>query len=480
MELIQNFINNEFVPPVGGRYLDNYNPATGKVYSKVADSTAEDIAMAVVAAKKAFPKWSKLPAQERANYLYKIADLIDRDRVKLAIAESRDQGKPIYLARDVELPRASKNFRFFAGAILNSTEKSSTVGENVLNYTLRQPLGVAGLISPWNLPLHLLTWKIAPALAYGNTAVAKPSEFTSMTAFMLASLLKEAGLPEGVCNIVFGTGERAGSVLVDHPGVPLISFTGGTSTGEKIYKAAAPHFKKISLELGGKNPNIIFDDADLSKCIPTTVRSSFQNQGEICLCGSRIYVQEKIYPKFLELFKEEALKFKVGDPLQEDTKMGPVVSAQHMDKILSCIDQARKEKAKILIGGERLKMPGELSQGYFISPTIITDLDNCSTLMQTEIFGPVVTVTPFKYTKDVIELANNVPYGLSASIWTQDISRAHMVAAKIEAGTVWVNTWLERDLRMPFGGTKSSGIGREGGDYSAEFFTEEKVVSIGL
>ncbi len=480
MEMIENFINNEFLPPREGRYLDNYNPATGKVYSRLPDSRDEDVAMAVVAAKKAFPKWSKKTAQERADYLFKIADLIDKNREALAAAESRDQGKTVKLAREVDIPRASLNFRFFAGKILQQQEMSTTVGDTLLNYTLRQPVGVAGLISPWNLPLYLLTWKIAPALAAGNTVVCKPSEFTSMTAFLLAKILVEAGLPAGVCNIVFGTGERAGSVLVDHPSVPLISFTGGTVTGEKIYKAAAPNFKKISLELGGKNPNIIFDDADLTKCVPTTVRSSFQNQGEICLCGSRIYVQEKIYDQFLEQFKAETEKLVVGDPSDEKTFMGPLVSAQHLDKVVSCIEQARKEGATILTGGTRPKLSDEFAGGYFLNPTIITDLDRCSDLMQTEIFGPVVTVTKFKYLPEAVEWANTGPYGLSATVWTQNINRAHNVAAKLEAGTVWVNTWLARDLRVPFGGTKASGLGREGGDYSLEFFTETKTVSIGL
>lgn len=473
MELIKNFINNEFVEPVSGKYMDNFSPSTGEVYSRLADSTAEDVAMAVVAAKKAFTKWSKTTAQERAAILYKIADLIERDKEKLAKAESIDQGKTYKRALEIEVPRAILNFRFFAGAILHQTEMSTTVGDDYLNYTLRQPVGVAGLISPWNLPLYLITWKIAPALAYGNTAVCKPSEFTSMTAFLLASILKEAGLPPGVCNIVFGSGEKAGGVLVDHPSVPLISFTGGTATGEKIYKAAAPHFKKLSLELGGKNPNIIFDDADLKKCIPMTINSSFANQGEICLCGSRIYVQEKIYDQFLSEFKTETEKLVVGDPLDEKTFVGPLVSAQHIDKVMSCIAQAKKEGAKIIAGGERIKR-----NGYFMQPTIIADLDRCSDLMQTEIFGPVVTVTPFKYMKDVVEMANTGPYGLSATIWTQDVSRAHRMAAKLDAGMVWVNTWTRRDLRLPFGGMKSSGIGREGGNHSADFYTETKTVGV--
>lgn len=477
---IKNFINGEYREPVEGKYLPNYNPATGRVYSELPDSGDIDVAQAVVAAKKAFKKWSETSAQERAGYLYKIADGIEKRLELFALAESRDQGKTLKLARDVEIPRAVHNFRFFAGAILHAKEISTTGPTGALNYTLRQPMGVAGLISPWNLPLYLLTWKIAPAIAVGNTCVAKPSEVTPMTASLLGEVLNEAGLPPGVVNIVFGLGEKAGATLVEHPAVPLISFTGGTATGEIIQKLAAPHFKKLSLELGGKNPNIIFDDADMKKCLPTTIRSSFQNQGEICLCGSRIFVQEGIYKDFLEKFVQETEKLVVGDPGDEKTFMGPLVSQEHLDKVLTCVEKAKKDGGKILTGGQRIRLEGELKDGYFMRPTVIADLDRCSEINQEEIFGPVVTVLPFKYMHEVADWANTVRYGLSASVWTTNLSRAHKIAQKLEVGTVWINTWLNRDLRVPFGGQKASGNGREGGEYSLDFYTEQKTVCIEL
>ena len=345
---------------------------------------------------------------------------------------------------------------------------------------MRQPLGVAGLNSPRNLPLYLLSWTIAPAIATGNTCVAKPSEITPMTAYLLGEVLQEAEVPAGVVNIVFGLGQKAGATLVEHPAVPLISFTGGTATGEVIQKAAAPFFKKISLELGGKNPNIIFDDADLKKCLPTTLRSSFQNQGEICLCGSRIFVQEGLYDDFLAKFVAETEKLKVGDPTNDENFMGPLVSRPHFDKVLGCVEKAKKDGGKVLTGGEPLNLGGELTEGYFMRPTIIADLDRCSEINQEEIFGPVVTVMPFKYAHEVADWANTVRYGLSASIWTNNISRAHKLAKKIEAGTVWINTWLNRDLRVPFGGQKASGLGREGGEDSLDFYTEKKNICVQL
>ena len=475
---IKNFINGEFVEPGEGRYLDNIDPSTGAVYSELPDSSEIDVARAVIAAKKAFKKWSETSAQVRAQILNRIADLLEARIEEFAIAESRDQGKPLKLARETEIPRAVANFRFFAGAILHSQEMSATGANGALNYVLRQPIGVAGLISPWNLPLYLLTWKIAPAIAVGNTCVAKPSEVTPMTAFMLGEVFNQAGVPPGVVNIVFGRGASAGATLVEHPAVPLISFTGGTATGEQIQRLAAPFFKKISLELGGKNPNIIFDDADMKKCIPTTIRSSFQNQGEICLCGSRIFVQEAIYNDFLGQFNDEVEKLIVGDPNDAATFMGPLVSAQHLDKVLGCVEKAKKDGGKILTGGERLRLSGRLANGYFMRPTIIADLDRCSEINQEEIFGPVVTILPFKYMHEVADWSNTVRYGLSASVWTTDLSRAHKMAQKLEVGTVWVNTWLNRDLRMPFGGQKASGYGREGGEYSLDFYTEQKTVCV--
>lgn len=477
---IKNFINGEFVEPVDGAYLPNYNPSTGQVYSELPDSNEMDVAQAVVAARKAFPKWSKKSNDERAEVLLRIADGIEKRLGEFAIAESKDQGKTVKLAREVEIPRAIANFRFFAGAIQHQRDLATEGPKESFNYTVRQPLGVAGLISPWNLPLYLLSWKIAPAIATGNTCVAKPSEITPMTAYLLGEVLQEAEVPAGVVNIVFGLGQKAGATLVEHPAVPLISFTGGTATGEVIQKAAAPFFKKISLELGGKNPNIIFDDADLKKCLPTTLRSSFQNQGEICLCGSRIFVQEGLYDDFLAKFVAETEKLKVGDPTNDENFMGPLVSRPHFDKVLGCVEKAKKDGGKVLTGGEPLNLGGELTEGYFMRPTIIADLDRCSEINQEEIFGPVVTVMPFKYAHEVADWANTVRYGLSASIWTNNISRAHKLAKKIEAGTVWINTWLNRDLRVPFGGQKASGLGREGGEDSLDFYTEKKNICVQL
>lgn len=479
MVKIQNYINGELAAPQNGKYMPNYDPSRGEVYSELPDSSELDVILAIQAAHRAFDKWSDLAADKRADYLYKIADLIDKNSEELAQAESLDVGKPLELARTMDIPRAAANFRFFAGQILHHQEISTTQGD-LLNYTLRQPLGVAGLISPWNLPLYLLTWKIAPALAAGNTAVCKPSEVTPMTAYLLAKIMIESGLPAGVCNIVFGRGEVAGSTLVKHPGVPLISFTGGTATGEKIQSMAAPHFKKLSLELGGKNANIILKDADLKKAIPTTLRSSFLNSGQICLCGSKILVQEDIYEEFMAEFVKQTEALVVGDPKDSKTFMGPLVSKEHLDKVMSMIETAQKDNGKVLTGGTATQLPDHLKRGYFLRPTIIADLSNCSDLHQTEIFGPVVTVMPFKYPHDAIKWANNSPYGLSASLWTRDVSKAHKLAAQIEAGTVWVNCWLKRDLRMPFGGQKASGLGREGGDHSLDFFTEQKTVCVQL
>lgn len=480
MDKLLNFINGEYAEPSSGEYLDNYNPATGEVDSLVADSNEMDMVLAIQSANKAFEKWKKLPLQERVGYLFKISELIEKYSDEFAEAESRDQGKPVALAKKVDIPRAALNFRFFAGEILHHKEISTDVDGKLLNYTLRQPLGVAGLISPWNLPLYLLTWKIAPALACGNTAVCKPSEFTSRTASMLGKIFNEAGLPPGVCNIVLGRGETAGQTLVSHPGVPLISFTGGTATGEKILKSTASHFKKVSLELGGKNATIVLKDADLKKTIPGVINASFMNQGEVCLCGEKILVQEEIYDEFVEKFVEATKAVVVGDPKDPKTFMGPLVSKQHYDKVTNMIELARKDQGKILVGGDQPELPDRFKKGYFLNPTVIVDISNCSELHQTEVFGPVVTIQPFKYNVDAAKWANNSQYGLSASIWTEGLSKAHKLAQSLDVGTVWINTWLNRDLRVPFGGFKHSGQGREGGEHSIDFFTEQKTVSLQL
>lgn len=480
MVQLKNFVNGAYVDPSEKRYIDKLSPRTGAKVYEVPASGELDVVQAIKAANDAFPAWSAMKAVERGQILNKVADLIDQRREELARAESEDVGKPLDLARNLDIPRAAWNFRFFAAKILHKTEMASDMDGEAINYVLRQPVGVAGLISPWNLPLYLLTWKIAPALAFGNTAVCKPSEFTSMTAYMLGDILNEAGVPKGVCNIVFGLGDPAGSMLVKHPGVPLISFTGGTATGEKIQALAAPNVKKLSLELGGKNATIVLKDADLSKAIPEIARSAFLNSGEICLCGSKILVQEDIYKDFLEQFVAHVKTLKVGDPLEHDTFMGPLVSKQHYDKVTSLLEAAKKEGGKILLGGDRPQLPDELKNGYFLNPTVIDDLTNCSEIHQTEIFGPVVTFNSFKYPKDAVKWANNSPYGLSASVWTKNLTLAHRLAADLRVGTVWVNTWLKRDLRMPFGGTKASGLGREGGEHSMEFFTESKTVCVQL
>jgi aminomuconate-semialdehyde/2-hydroxymuconate-6-semialdehyde dehydrogenase len=475
---IENYIGGELIAPLSNEYLDNFNPATGEVYSHIPDSDERDVGRAVEAAKKAFPVWSKTNPEQRHDILMRLASLIERDLDSLAGAESIDNGKPLTLARTVDIPRAIANFKFYAtAAIHTATEAHETVGQ-AINYTLRQPLGVVGCISPWNLPLYLFTWKIAPALAAGCTVVAKPSEITPMTAYLLSKLAIEAGLPAGVLNIVHGLGTKAGAAMVSHQDVKAISFTGGTKTGEWIARAAAPMFKKLSLELGGKNPNIIFADCDYEEMLETTVRSSFSNQGQICLCGSRIFVEKPLYENFCSDFVERVSRLKIGDPLEPETNIGAVVSHAHMEKILSYIDLAQAEGGKILAGGKQIKLEGRCAGGYFIEPTIIENLAHDCRTNQEEIFGPVVTVTPFDTEDEVLRYANSVEYGLSATLWTENLSRAHRVAEKLESGIIWVNCWLLRDLRTPFGGMKNSGIGREGGFEALKFFTEEKNVCI--
>jgi aminomuconate-semialdehyde/2-hydroxymuconate-6-semialdehyde dehydrogenase len=475
---IENFIDGELCRPHSNLYLDNFDPATGKVYSLIPDSGAEDVNLAVEAAQEAFPVWSKLSAERRHDYLVKIVALIERDLDALAEAESIDNGKPKTLARNVDIPRAVSNFKFYATAAMHTASEShETVGQ-AINYTLRQPLGVVGCISPWNLPLYLFTWKIAPALAAGCTVVAKPSEITPMTAYLLSKLCIEAGLPKGVLNIVYGLGAKAGSAIVAHRDVKAISFTGGTKTGQDIARVAAPMFKKLSLELGGKNPNVIFADCDYEEMLSTTVRSSFSNQGQICLCGSRIFVERPIYERFKTDFVERVKKLKIGDPLNEKTDVGAVVSKHHLEKVLFYIDLAQTENGKILCGGKVFKLGGRCANGFFIEPTIIENLAfDCRTNME-EIFGAVVSIMPFDTEEEVLTYANSVEYGLAATVWTENLSRAHRVAEKLESGIVWVNTWLLRDLRTPFGGMKQSGVGREGGFEALRFFTEEKNVCI--
>jgi len=479
LDKIPNFIDGEFVEPVGGKYLDNIEPATGKPYSQVANSDGRDVELAVAAAEKAFVDWSRKPAAERSQILLRIADLIERDLEKLARAESIDTGKPLSLARSLDIPRAASNFRFFATAILHTESEAHVTDSVAFNYTLRQPRGIAGLISPWNLPLYLLSWKIAPALACGNTAVAKPSELTPMTASLLCEICREAGLPSGVLNVVQGTGPNVGAAITAHPKIGTISFTGGTVTGRKVAETCAPMFKKVSLELGGKNPNIIFADADQDAAIAGSLRSSFANQGQVCLCGSRVFVERSAYKNFVDRFVSAASKLEVGDPLDTTTDQGAIVSKTQLDKVKFYVDLAQKEGGKIALGGSAPESPNErCRQGYFFPPTVITGLPVACRVNREEIFGPVITITPFDNEEEVIGYANDNEYGLASSVWTQNLNRAHRVAERIHTGTVWVNCWLVRDLRVPFGGMKQSGVGREGGDEALRFFTEAKNVCI--
>jgi len=480
MQKIQNYINGELVAPVGGQYMDNIDPSRGKVYSLIPDSDEKDVEIAIKAAKAAFPSWSVTPKDVRAAYIMKIADLIDANLERLAKAESLDNGKPLHLSKTVDIPRAAANFRFYGTGIMHYSAQSHSMEDSAVNYTLRQPVGVAGCISPWNLPLYLFSWKIAPALAAGCTVVAKPSEVTPMTAYLLSELCIEAGLPKGVLNIVHGLGHKVGSAIVSHKDVPVISFTGGTKTGADIARVAAPMFKKMSLELGGKNPNIIFADCDYDKMLSTTMLSSFANQGQICLCGSRIFVERPIYEKFKNDFVEKTKTLIVGEPFGEKTKIGAVVSKPHQEKVLSYVELAKEEGGKVLCGGHKIVLEGEFENGYYIAPTIIEGLTYDCRTNQEEIFGPVVTIMPFDTEEEVMMYANSTIYGLASTVWTENLTRAHRVAQNLHTGIVWVNCWLLRDLRTPFGGVKSSGVGREGGFEAIEFFTEPKNVCIKL
>ncbi len=477
---IANYIDGVFVEPQNGKYIDNIDPSTGKIYGEIPKSTDVDVAHAVSSAKKAFPIWSQLTVSKRSSYLLKLADKLEQNIDAFAKAESKDNGKPLSLAKKVDIPRAVDNFRFFATAILHENSEVHDMGIGGFNYTLRRPLGVVACISPWNLPLYLFTWKIAPALAVGNTVVAKPSEITPVTAFILSELIDKIGFPKGVINIIHGEGEDAGEPLVSHPDVSLISFTGGTITGQKINRIAATNFKKISLELGGKNPNVIFSDCDFDKMIKTTVRSSFSNQGQICLCGSRILVEQNIYHRFLKAFIEETKNLKIGPPKDPKTDLGSIVSEDHKNKVFSYIQLAKKEGGKVEFGGESITLAGEYSGGFYMSPTIISGLDMTCKTNQEEIFGPVVTVMPFNSESEAVQLANNSNYGLAATVWTNDLKKAHKVANNIAAGIIWINSWLVRDLRTPFGGVKESGVGREGGYESLRFFTEPKNIYVDL
>lgn len=478
MEKILNYIDGEFIEPLGGKYLDNFEPATGKVYSLIPDSDKKDLELAVKAAKKAFDTWSTTSKDQRSQILYRISELIEQRLESLAQAESKDNGKPLSLALRVDIPRAAQNFRFFSTAILHFASESHEMEDLAVNYTLRQAIGIAGCISPWNLPLYLFTWKIAPALAAGNCVIAKPSEITPMTAYLLSKICNEAGLPAGVLNILHGYGHKLGAAITEHPDIPVISFTGGTKTGEQIAKIAAPMFKKLSLELGGKNPNIIFADCDFEKMINSSIHSSFSNQGQICLCGSRIFVERSIYEKFKKAFLAKIKKLRVGDPQDSKSDLGALVSKEHMEKVLSYIELATKEGGKVIAGGKQIQLKGKNSKGWFVEPTVIEGLSYDCRCNQEEIFGPVVSIMPFDSDEEVLKYANSTKYGLSASIWTNNLKRTTYFSRYLQVGIVWVNCWLLRDLRTPFGGVKSSGVGREGGFEVLEFFTEAKNICI--
>ena len=471
---IKNYIGGKLVAPREENYLENINPAKGEPYSYVPSSTAVDAQVAIEAAQKAFENWSQTPLAERTGYLRKMAQIIKNKGRKLAEAESIDNGKPLKLASIVDIPRASANLEFFADAVTGFSGECYPMDEVAINYTLRQPLGVVVCISPWNLPLYLLTWKIAPALVTGNTVVAKPSELTPMTAYMLSEIACEAKLPDGVLNIVHGKGDDLGETLTTHPAVEAVSFTGSTATGKKIAQNASPLFKKVSLEMGGKNPNIIFDDCHFEEALKTSVHSSFSNQGQICLCGSRIFIQKSIYQRFRDELVNRAKSLRQGNPLDMSTQQGAVVSQEHYEKILSYFNLAREEGGNILCGGISAHIGGDFSKGYFIEPTVIESLEPECRTNREEIFGPVVTLNPFETEEEVVSMANGTDYGLSASIWTKDIDKAHRMARKIQSGVVWINSWMLRDLRIPFGGMKNSGVGREGGEDSLKFFTEVK------
>ncbi len=473
MEKAIHFINGHYQEPINGEYLENREPGTGKVYAQVARGSEKDLEYAIKSASSISKDWAGMSIEQRSRILIRLADLIESEKEALAQMESKDAGKPIHLAREIEIPRAAANFRFFGSAIMNYGSEAHVMEGTAINYTRRKPLGIVGCISPWNLPLYLFTWKIAPALATGNCVIGKPSELTPMTAAYLGKLANEAGIPKGVLNILQGTGSEIGQAIVQHPSIKAVSFTGGTSTGRTIAATASPMFKKLSLELGGKNPVIVYADCNLQEAVDSVVNSSFRNQGQICLCGSRVYVEKEIYSDFRDMLVEKTMDLKIGDPSDEETEFAALISRQHLEKVSSYVNGAVEDGGIVLAGGSEIER-----EGYYFQPTIIEGLGIDCRINQEEVFGPVITLDSFSNEEEAILKANSTEYGLACIIWTNDIRKAQRTAHEVDSGVIWVNTWMLRDLRTPFGGMRNSGIGREGGNQALDFFTEAQNVCL--
>ena len=476
MDDLRNYIGGQFLTHSGGQWMDNSEPATGSQICRIPLSDASDVDAAVGAARAAQPAWGSLSHSERADWLDRIADALEARYEEIAALESRDTGKPISLARTVDAHRSVSNFRFFAG-ILREHEGDVFEMASATNYVVNKPVGVGALITPWNLPLYLLSWKVAPAIGMGNTVVCKPSELTPMTADLMMRVIDEVGLPAGVVNLVHGDGAGAGAPLVAHSDVDLVSFTGGTSTGEKVAASAAPAFKKLSLELGGKNASIVFADCDMDSTVAGVVRAGFLNQGQVCLCGSRVLVEDSVYAEFRDRFVDAVEAMRIGDPSDESTDLGALISEDHLAKVQGYVELAKQEGGTLLTGGTPC-LPSGFEGGNWMAPTVIEGLSPDSRCSTEEIFGPVVTLHPFGSEDEAVTIANNTRYGLAGSVWTSDLDKGRRVSEAIDTGMVWVNTWLHRDLRVPFGGVKDSGVGREGGKWSLGFFSEAMNVCV--
>lgn len=483
VKTVKLFIDGEYVESSDLKTFDVKNPATQEIIANVYEASREDVDRACTAARRAFEEgsWRTMPLKERCDKIRRMAEIIMERREELARIEALDVGKPFHAAFDVEIPRSAHNLRFFADFIEQHEAEAYPVDEQFLNYTRYEPVGIAGLITPWNLPFMLTTWKLGPALATGNTVVIKPAELTPITVSMLGEIANEAEIPKGVINIVQGFGpDSAGEFITQHPEVDLITFTGETTTGKAIMKESANSLKRVAFELGGKAANIVFEDADLDKCIPTSIQAAFLNAGQVCLAGSRILVQRTILAEFMARFKAAAEALVVGDPQDVSTKMGPLVGEEHYQKVISYLDIAKQENAQLITGGKRPELAEYLKDGYYLEPTIFVQENPKARICQEEIFGPIVTIVPFDTEEEALQIANDTQYGLNGVVWTENLKRAHRVSHAVRAGTIWVNCWFVRDLRAPFGGFKKSGIGREGGKHSLEFFTEAKNICIAL